>query len=270
MGKIRILIVDDHILFREGLIAFIHSEPDLEVVGQAGSIQEAVGLVGLLKPDLVLMDFELPDGTGVDATRAILMADPTCKIVILAMSEENEDLLSAIRSGAQGYVLKSIHPSKLVNTIKSVQGGEIAISRSMTLQLLVGFAGNPTTDPPPPNIHKQEEKGRIKVARRENSVNNPSNPESPKLTERELEILKQLAEGKTNQEIASRLYLSENTVKHHTHNIFEKLGISSRTDAITLARQINLAFGMLAGDSTTDAPPPDVNKKKKRKGSKKL
>src|SRR5689334_22641499 len=113
----KIVIVDDHILFREGLAAIIRSETDFEIVGQAGTVQEAIELVGILKPDMVLMDFGLPDGTGADATRAILKKHPQCKVVFLTMSENDEDLFDAIRSGAKGYLLKNMRPSKLVFTL---------------------------------------------------------------------------------------------------------------------------------------------------------
>ena len=115
----KIVIVDDHVLFRECLAAIIRSESDLKIIGQAGSVREAIETVKALKPDLVLMDFGLPDGTGADATRAILHEHPECKIVFLTMSEEDEDLFAAIRSGARGYLLKNMHPSKLISSLRS-------------------------------------------------------------------------------------------------------------------------------------------------------
>jgi len=212
-SKIRMVVVDDHILFREGLVAIIRSEPDIEVVGQAGSVQEAVELVGSLKPDLVLMDFGLPDGTGVDATRAILKEHPKCKIVFLTMSEEDEDLFSAIRSGAKGYLLKNMHPSKLVATLRSVYDGESALSRSMTLRLM-------------------EELARTKEIRHIGG--------DPTLTRRELDVLRELASGFSNSEIAEHLVISENTVKYHVHSILDKLGFSDRRDAAAYARKYGL------------------------------
>jgi two-component system NarL family response regulator len=201
-------VVDDHILFREGLVAIIRSEPDIEVVGQAGTVREAVELVVLLKPDIVLMDFALPDGTGVDATRAIMKEDGKCKIVFLTMSEEDEKLFSAVRSGAKGYLLKNMHPAKLVATIRSVYDGESALSRSMTLRLM-------------------EELARTKE---------PVHTGDPTLTRRELEILRELAAGFSNSEIADRLVISENTVKYHVHSILDKLGLSDRREAAEYAR----------------------------------
>jgi len=209
---IRLVIVDDHALFREGLASIIRLEPDIEVSGLAGSVQEAVGIVRTLKPDVVLMDFTLPDGTGADATRMVLKEDPDCKIIFLTMSEEDENLFAAIRSGAKGYLLKNMSPSKLVATIRSVQQGESALSRTMTLRLM-------------------EELSRTKE---------PEHLEDAtlaKLTRREIDVLREIVKGSTNQEIAKQLYLSENTVKYHVHSILQKLGLPSRRAAAIFAKE---------------------------------
>jgi DNA-binding NarL/FixJ family response regulator len=208
----KIIIVDDHILFREGLAAIIRSESDIEIIGQAGTVQEAIETVKVLKPDMVLMDFSLPDGTGADATRAILKEYPKCKIIFLTMSEEDENLFAAIRSGAKGYLLKNMHPSKLVSTLRSVQKGESALSRSMTLRLM-------------------EELARTKE---------PSQTGDPTLTRREVEVLREIASGVSNQEIADHLFISENTVKYHVHSVLEKLNLSDRRDAAIYARERGL------------------------------
>jgi DNA-binding NarL/FixJ family response regulator len=208
----KIVIVDDHILFREGLAAIIRSESDIEIIGQAGSVQEAVELVKELKPDLALMDFGLPDGTGADATRAILKEHPHCKVVFLTMSEKDDDLFAAIRSGAKGYLLKNMRPTKLVSSLKSVQMGESALSRMMTLRLMEELA---RTKEPPQSLE-------------------------PTLTRRELEVLRELALGLSNQDIAERLFISENTVKYHVHSILEKLNLTDRRDAALYARENRL------------------------------
>jgi DNA-binding NarL/FixJ family response regulator len=208
----KIIIVDDHVLFREGLAAIIRSETDIEIIGQAGSVQEAIELVKILKPDLVLMDFGLPDGTGADATRAILKEYPQCKIVFLTMSEEDEHLFAAIRSGAKGYLLKNMRPSKLISTLRSVQQGESALSRSMTLRLMEELARSKASSP----------------------------TADPTLTRREMEVLRELASGVSNQEIADHLFISENTVKYHVHSILEKLNLSDRRDAAIYAREHGL------------------------------
>lgn len=209
----KLIIVDDHILFREGLAAIIRTETDMDVIGQAGSVQEAIQLVKTLKPDLILMDFGLPDGTGAEATREILKEHPQCKIIFLTMSEEDEHLFAAIRSGAKGYLLKNMRPSKLVATLRSVKQGESALSRSMTLRLM-------------------EELARTKESPRE--------AVDPTLTRREMEVLRELASGLSNQAIAERLVISENTVKYHVHSIFEKLNLSDRRDATAYAREHGL------------------------------
>ena len=209
---IRILIVDDHVLFREGLAAVIRGESDIEVVGFAGSVKEAVETAHTVKPDIILMDFAMPDGTGAEATQRILKEHPECRIIFLTMSDENEDLFAAIRSGAKGYILKDIHPSKLVAALRSVYRGESAISRSMTLRLM-------------------EELARSDVPTR------PRDPKLAKLTPRELDVLRDLAQGMTNQETANHLFLSENTVKYHVHSILEKLELPGRREASQFARE---------------------------------
>jgi DNA-binding NarL/FixJ family response regulator len=169
-------------------------------------------MVEATRPDLVLMDFSLPDGTGAEATRTILDKHPGCKIIFLTMSEDDDHLFSAIRSGAKGYLLKNMRPQKLIATLRSVQQGESALSRSMTLRLM-------------------EELARTKE----------STPASdPTLTRRELEVLRELAAGHSNLEIAKRLFISENTVKYHVHSILEKLGLSDRRDAAAYAREHGL------------------------------
>jgi len=206
------VIVDDHALFREGLASIIQIEPDIEVSGLAGTVQEAVEIVRKLKPDLVLMDFVLPDGTGADATRLILGEHPDCNIVFLTMSEEDENLFAAIRSGAKGYLLKNMSPSKLVTAIRSVQRGESALSRSMTLRLME-------------ELSRTKGSEHLEVQWLE------------KLTQREKDVLRVLATGKSNKEIANHLYISENTVKYHVHSILEKLNLPNRKAVATFAKE---------------------------------
>jgi two-component system NarL family response regulator len=208
----KLLIVDDHILFREGLAAIIRPERDFEIAGLAGTVKEAVDMAGTIKPDMILMDFALPDGTGVDATRQILERHPQCKIVFLTMSEEDEDLFDAIRSGAKGYLLKNMQPQKLVTALRSVQKGESALSRSMTTRLM-------------------EELSRTK---------RPELIQSNTLTHREMEVLRAVAAGLSNQEIAKQLFISENTVKFHVHSILGKLGLTDRKEVAAYAREHGL------------------------------
>jgi DNA-binding NarL/FixJ family response regulator len=208
----RIVIVDDHILFREGLAAIIQRECDVEVVGLVGTASEAVETVLSLRPDITLMDFSLPDGTGVEATRKIIAASPDSKIVFMTMSERDEDLIAAIRAGAVGYLLKNMSPAKLANALRSVLGGEGALSRSMTLRVMKELSRTRESEP-------------------------AEAPALAKLTPREKELLAKLAAGMSNPEIARDLVISENTVKYHVHSILEKLNLRDRTEAARFARE---------------------------------
>jgi DNA-binding NarL/FixJ family response regulator len=208
----RIIIVDDHVLFREGLSAILKREGDIEVVGLAGTIREAVEGVKQLNPDIVLMDFNLPDGTGVEATQEILQENPNCKVVFITMSDDEGDMLSAIHSGAVGYLLKNMSPSKLAASLRSVQWGESALSRGMTRRLMQEFS-------------------------RTKELDEAGDPVFGKLTPREKDILIELETGKSNQEIADKLVISLNTVKYHVHSILEKLNLQNRREAEKFARE---------------------------------
>lgn len=208
----RIIIVDDHILFREGLSAIIRQEPDVDVIGLVGTVQEAVAMVLDLKPDIVLMDYSLPDGTGVEATRKIIQEYPRCKIIFMTMSDSEEDLLAAVRSGAVGYLMKNMTPSKLVAALRSVQRGESAISRLMTLHLMKELSRT-----------KEPEK--------------TGDPALGKLSPREREVLVEIAAGRSNQEISHNLYISENTVKYHVHSILKQLNLHDRAEVARFARE---------------------------------
>jgi two-component system, NarL family, nitrate/nitrite response regulator NarL len=207
----RIIIVDDHNLFREGLSAILKQYPEMEIVDLAGSVQEAVESVRRLRPDIVLMDFNLPDGTGADATRMILQQHPDCKVVFMTISDREEDLMVAIRSGAVGYLMKNMVPSKLVAALRAVQQGESALSRSMTLQLMKEFSRTMQAEP-------------------------AGDPALGELTQREKDVLAEIADGKSNQEIANELVISENTVKYHVHSILSKLGLADRKELAKFAR----------------------------------
>jgi DNA-binding NarL/FixJ family response regulator len=210
----KLLIVDDHVLFREGLASIIR-EPDIEIVGLAGTVREAVEMVRTLKPDIILMDFYLPDGTGVEATRAILNEQPQCKIIFLSMSDDDQNLFPAIRSGAKGYILKNISPSNLISALRSVQRGESALSQAMTLRLMHELAQTAGTESPADSMLEQ-------------------------LTQRETDVLRELSLEKTNHEIAADLYISENTVKYHVHSILDKLNLADRKAAARFAREHGL------------------------------
>ena len=209
----KILIVDDHILFREGLVGLFRSTPDFVVLDQAGSVEEAVEKAFHHRPDIILMDVSLPDGTGLDATETILEEMPECKIIFLTVYETDENLMYAIQLGAKGYMLKNISSSSLISSLRALDQGELAMSRKMMSKAL------------------------------ENSFSRPSSNSRnllPKLSPREMDILYQLQNGASNNEIAQSLFLSENTVKHHVHSILEKLEVENRRQAGSIAKQLGL------------------------------
>lgn len=208
-----VLVVDDHIMFREGLISLLCSTPDFNVVDQAGTMHEGIEKALLHKPDIILMDFSLPDGTGLDATRIILAQLTECKIVFLTVYETDENLLAAIRLGAKGYMLKNVSSSSLIASLRALEHGEIAMSRKM--------------------MSKALEYSRFALA-------SPRHDGINKLSPREIDILFELQNDTTNAEIAQHLYLSENTVKHHIHSILDKLGIDNRRQAGIIAREMGL------------------------------
>jgi two-component system NarL family response regulator len=213
---VKILVVDDHVLFREGLVSLLNADDYFNVVGQAGSVHEAIKLAHNLRPDLILMDFSLPDGDGADASTAILAEQPECKIVFLTMHDADENLFAAIRSGAKGYLLKNVPVAKLVSSLKSIEKGEAAISGAMTMRLLEEFSQH------------------------HNGVSSEIYNTQSVLSQREVEILREIALGASNGEIATKLFLSVNTVKHHIHNILSKLRLENRRAAILYARQAGL------------------------------
>jgi DNA-binding NarL/FixJ family response regulator len=212
----RIMIVDDHILFREGLAGLLRSQDDMDVVGECGSVQDAIRTALSLKPQVILMDFSLPDGTGLDATRAILADLPQVQIIFLTVHDNDERLIAAMRAGAKGYLLKNLSVTKLLASLRALERGEAAISRTMMARILEEFAlSTPGTSPSPSPLVG--------------------------LTSREIEVMQELADGITNQEIATRLFISENTVKNHIHNILEKLNLHNRRETIDFARKHGLA-----------------------------
>ena len=210
---IRTLIVDDHALFRRGLEIVLVTEPDIEVVGQAGDGTEAVDRASEFLPDVVLMDVKMPRSSGIEACRAIKDVAPSAKIIILTMSDEEEDLFEAIRAGASGYLLKDIPLDEVAEAVRAVHGGQSLISPSMAGKLLSEFAT---------------------LARRDQDER-PQQVPAPKLTDREMQVLKLVARGMNNRDIAKELFISDNTVKNHVRNILEKLQIHSRMEAVMVA-----------------------------------
>ncbi|WP_051451468.1 response regulator [Actinospica robiniae] len=214
---IRVLLVDDHALLRRGLDIVLQTEPDIAVVGEAADGSEAVAKAAELLPDLVLLDVKMPSrdgiGGGIQAAAAIKEVAPSTRIVMLTMSEEEDDLYQAIKAGASGYLLKGIAPHEIADSIRAVVGGQSLISPPMAAKLLTEFAT---------------------MVRHGEDRKNPG-PPAPRLTDRELEVLKLIATGANNSKIAKTLFISENTVKNHVRNILEKLQLHSRMEAVMYA-----------------------------------
>src|SRR5262249_38740863 len=219
---IRVLIVDDHALFRRGLEMVLAEEPDIEVVGEASDGAEAVEKAGQAVPDVVLVDIRRPRRGGSEACRAMKELSPSAKIVMLTISDEEEDLFEAIRAGASGYLLKDIPYDEVADVVRAVHGGQSLINPSMAAKLLAEFAA---------------------MGSRDGSERVEQVP-APRLTEREIEVLKLVARGMNNRDIAKELFISENTVKNHIRNILEKLQIHSRMEAVMIAgRETLIEFG---------------------------
>lgn len=203
----KILIVDDHILFREGLAGLISGQPDIDVVGQANSVKEAITLANDTKPDIILMDFSMPDGSGLDATRAILAKQPHIKVIFLTVHEDAIALFDAICIGARGYILKNVPVAQLLRMIRGVEKGEPALTPEMVNLILEEF------------IHRSH-------------LPQPTDSKLETLSPRETEVLEQLRYGASNADIAQKLFISENTVRNHIHNILSKLKLSNRNQAV--------------------------------------
>src|SRR6266567_4269870 len=222
LEPIRTLIVDDHALFRRGLEIVLVTEPDIEVVGEASDGTEAVERAAASLPDVVLMDVRMPRSSGIEACRAIKDVAPSARIIILTMSDEEEDLFDAIKAGASGYLLKDIPLDQVAEAVRSVHGGQSLISPSMAGKLLTEFAS---------------------LARRDDHEP-PQQLPPPKLTDREMQVLKLVARGMNTRDIGKELFISDNTVKNHVRNILEKLQIHSRMEAVMVAvRDKLIEFG---------------------------
>jgi DNA-binding NarL/FixJ family response regulator len=212
LEPMKILIIDEHILYRESLIQLFSRQSDMTVVGEGGSVREAIEQARRLRPDLILMDFSLPDGTGLDAAGQILAEQPGARIIFMTTHDNDERLFAAVRLGARGYLMKNIASARLLSAMRGVEHGEAALSREMTARLMGEFA------------------------RSQPSLPQPDTPFAG-LTARELQVLRELATDATNREIADRLFISENTVRNHMHSILAKMEVSSRREAILMARR---------------------------------
>ena len=211
MGSIRVLVADDHPVFRYGMRAILGAEPDTEIVGEATDGAEAVTLAAELRPDVILMDINMPGSNGIEATRRITEANPDTGILMLTMFEDDDSVFSAIRAGASGYVLKGADGAETLRAIRAVAGGEAIFGPTVARRLTRHFTQSEPTSQP-----------------------------FPELTERERNILALIARGYTNTAVADCLYLSPKTVRNYVSSIFAKLGVHDRTQVIIRAREAGL------------------------------
>jgi DNA-binding NarL/FixJ family response regulator len=217
MTIISVLVVDDHTLFRDGLTAILTTVPDIDVVGEAGTGREAVAQVKALAPDVVLMDINMPDLNGIEATQQVLAIKPDTGVIMLTMLEDDDSLFAAMCAGARGYILKGADKAEVLKTIRAVAGGEALFGPAIAGRLTTFFQNS------------------RRIAHR-NQITSPF----PNLTDREREVLELIAQGENNQEIALQLHISAKTVSNHISNIFNKLQVSDRAQAIVKARQAGL------------------------------
>ncbi|MBE2184246.1 MAG: response regulator transcription factor [Anaerolineae bacterium] len=218
MESIRVLIADDHTLFRDGLRALLASIPDIEVLGEAFSGREALRLAAEHQPDVILMDIQMPDLNGIEATRQILRTSPHIGIIVLTMFQDDDTVFAAMRVGARGYVLKGADQAVLLRAMRAVANGESLFSPEIAARLMQFFAS-------------------LEPASRSELF--------PELTEREREILSYIAVGQTNAEIAGKLVISIKTVRNHVSNIFSKLQVADRAQAAIRAREAGLGGSAL-------------------------
>jgi DNA-binding NarL/FixJ family response regulator len=211
-ATIRVLVVDDHPLYREGLVGAIDTMPGKQVVGEAGDGAEAVRRTAELAPDVVVMDLHMPELNGVDATRAITASHPDVAVLVLTMLEGDDSVFAAVRAGAKGYLLKGADRAEIGRALDAVAHGEVVFSSSIAQRVLAFFAGGRTAAATP----------------------------FPELTDREREVLDLVARGLTNAEIARRLVVSDKTVRNHVSNVFAKLHVAGRAEAVARARDAGL------------------------------
>jgi DNA-binding NarL/FixJ family response regulator len=210
---IRVLVVDDHPLFRDGVVAALLTAQDVEVVGEAGDVASAVSSAAELGPDLVLMDLQLPDGSGVDATRAITQAQPSVRVLVMTMSDDDEAVVAAMRAGARGYVIKGPGRDEVLHAVRTVSAGGAVFSPAVADRLGGLFASLAAV---------------------------PGKVAFPSLTTREQEVLDLVARGYDNRRIARELFLSDKTVRNHVSNVLTKLEVDDRAEAVRRARNAGL------------------------------
>lgn len=219
---IRVLLADDHRLFREGVASLLEQAADVELVGEAATGEDAVRLADELLADIVLMDLKMPGMGGIEATRTIVGRGPHVGVIVVTMFEDDESVFATLKAGARGYVLKDADRGELLRAIRAVARGEALLGAPVASRVLEQFSGPPPMPDPPPE--------------------RPS-PLFDELTPRELEVLRLIAQGLKNRDIAKRLVISEKTVGNHVSNIFTKLQVNDRSQAIVRALRGGLANG---------------------------
>ena len=217
MNKIRLAIVDDHPLFREGVAAILAAEADIEIVGQGASADQAIQLAALHKPDIILLDINMPGG-GVHAAQSIKQASPEIKLVILTGADDEEYVMDTLKAGAHAYLLKGVMARELIDVLHLVNSGQSYVSPVLAAGLLREMSKNPSSEPAP-----------LPAAGEKNGLE--------ELSEREAQILALISDGLSNQEIGQRLFLTEKTVKHYITYIFQKLNVQNRVQAAMLAQK---------------------------------
>jgi DNA-binding NarL/FixJ family response regulator len=215
-AAVRVLLVDDQALFREALATLLAVRPEIEVVGEAGDGAAALERAASLRPDVVLMDLHMPVLDGIAATRRLRVEQPDVRVLALTTFDDDEDVFAALRAGAVGYLLKDVASERLVEALLAAARGESVLQPSVAARVVARFAQLPDDGPPRPQ------------------------PLVVPLSDRELEVLRHLAEGGSNREIAGALFLAEGTVKNHVTNVLAKLGARDRTQAALRARGLGL------------------------------
>jgi DNA-binding NarL/FixJ family response regulator len=217
MDTIRLLVADDHALFREGLQALLSATPGIDVVGESATGEATITLAERVQPDIILMDINMPGMNGIEATRRILRANPTVGIIMVTMLEDDASLFSAMRAGARGYVLKGAHHEELLQTVRAVASGQVLFGPSTASRIMAFF---------------QDVEADVKPSLSEEIF--------PELTPRELEVLELIAQGSNNSQIAKILVISDKTVRNHITNVFSKLQVADRAQAIIKARDAGM------------------------------
>jgi DNA-binding NarL/FixJ family response regulator len=215
MNPIRLLIVDDQALFRESLHAFLGLQAEFQVVGEAANGEQAISLAAALKPEVILMDVRMPGMDGVEATRRLHQTQPGSRVIMLTTFDDDEYVFEALRSGAVGYLLKDSPADKLFEAVRAAARGESFLQPSVAAKVVEEFA-------------------------RLSKLSPPRQPLPEALSPRELEILRMVATGASNREIATRLFITEGTVKNHVTDILDKLGVTDRTQAALKARYLGI------------------------------